>query len=599
MNKMLLKIGKFGLYKILPVVVAWAAIHYTFAFLGLDSVSAKVVGTAVQTIDPVLESVNAHPQAKYVLFGAFGVIVVLFMVLDLYYFNRKAHEPSTKAAALQTLFWIAIACIYGVLIGRLIGRDAMGVYFSAYVTEKMLSVDNLFVISQIFKTFKIKAEYQHRILFWGIIGAVVSRALFIWLGTAAIAFFHPVLYLMGAWLIYKGIDVIRTHEEAETDFRKGKIYRLLKRMFGKRLYEDDDHGGLFTKRVGGILVFTTAALVLFQVEMTDLVFSLDSIPAVLGITLSFFIAFTSNMNAVMGLRSLYAIVEKVLKSFPHLNKGVGAVLVFIGLKMYSDIVNFHLSPFQSMSVIGLLIGGAMLYSVIAVRLNWSDMNPKYNLPRRLFIAAGISKEDGLVIPQGVTRVKIALSWDQAQTDAQPADLDLHLIPINDGVAIPTHVLSYVNKNLFMSPDGSLTTYDGSLYHGGDCLFGEVAGDDEVAVLDFEKLPEEFDRVAVVVNIYNAKQRGQSFKDIKRALIQIGILGIPVEEVLGYYNLQRNYPEDNYVHIGSFVRERNGKDTWKFTILELASEMELAEAFRQYSYEVEPSSIQKPELAKIV
>lgn len=335
---------------------------------------------------------NAHPHARAWLIGVFAVIIVGFLVFDLGFMNKKAHGVTTKAATLQTLFWIAVAVGYGGLIYYFVGHEPAAQFFSAYITEKMLSADNLMVIMMLFMFFDVKEAFQHRVLYWGILGAVVLRGLFIGSGTLIVSLFHPVLYLFGAVLIWSGIKLMASGDDEEAqDFEKNRTLIFLKKWLP--LSSGPHTGHFFTiengKKVGTILLLTLA-----MVEVTDLIFAVDSIPAVFAITTDFFIAFTSNIFAVMGLRALFFIVEKVLKQFPHLQKGIAFVLVFIGGKMFLDLVDpavgflskvfgfahtegsweYHLTSVQSFMVIIIALGLAMGYSVISVKMGWTTID---------------------------------------------------------------------------------------------------------------------------------------------------------------------------------------------------------------------------------
>lgn len=288
------------------------------------------------------------------LWLTFAVIMVGFLVVDLGYLNRKPHAISTKSALLQTLFWVAISVFYGGLIFHFLGSDPAAEFMSAYVTEKMLSVDNLFVIMVIFGFLKIEPKYQHRVLLWGILGAVVLRGAFIGVGAAAVHHFHWILYFFGAFLVYSGLKLLKGGDDDAVDLKDNKVMKFAERHLH---VTRDTMGGKFFLTSNGEWFTTTLFVALLMVETMDIMFAVDSIPAVFSITQDPFIAFTSNMFAVMGLRALFFIVENAIKRFHHLQRGVSIVLIFIGAKMLMDMFDWHVSPILSLFIIlGLLIG---------------------------------------------------------------------------------------------------------------------------------------------------------------------------------------------------------------------------------------------------
>jgi|SRR3989338_5655908 len=295
-----------------------------------------------------------------ILLIIFGIIIVGFLVADLGYFNRQAHRIGTKSALIQSIFWIALSAAYGFLVWRFMGPEAGTQFFSAYVTEKMLSVDNLFVILLIFSFFNIEEKYHHRVLFWGILGAIVFRAGFILAGTIIVSQFHWVLYIFGAILVYTGIRLFRDKKEEHVDFRHNKIYRLAHRYLP---FTANHHGGRFTVRENGKFYFTLLAMIIILVETTDIVFAVDSIPAAFAITQNPYLVFTSNIFAVMGLRALFFLIENVLHRFHHLQKGLSFILVFIGAKMLAGIFHLHLSSVLSFSIIMSALALSLILSI--------------------------------------------------------------------------------------------------------------------------------------------------------------------------------------------------------------------------------------------
>lgn len=291
----------------------------------------------------------------------FGVIVVGFLAIDLGYFNRKSHKVEFKSALYQSLFWIAISLVFGFLIFIYTTKELAAEFLTAYVTEKMLSMDNLFVIMLLFSFFKLEEKYHHRVLFWGIMGAILMRAGFIGAGAYIVSQFHWVLYIFGVILIYTGLKLLRDKKEEHIDFSKNKVIKFADKWLP---FTTQPHNGRFTAKENGKFVFTSLFLILLVVEFTDVVFAVDSIPAVFAISQNFFIVFTSNIFAIMGLRALFFLIENILHKFHHLQKGLAFILLFIGFKMLAGIFGLHISSLASFAIILLALAISMGLSVI-------------------------------------------------------------------------------------------------------------------------------------------------------------------------------------------------------------------------------------------
>lgn len=289
------------------------------------------------------------------------MIIAGFLALDLGYFNRQVHKVEIRSAVNQSLFWVGIALGFGFLIFLFLSKTLAAEFLSAYVTEKMLSVDNLFVIMLIFSYFKLDEKYHHRVLFWGIMGAIVFRAVFIGVGSVIINQFHWVLYIFGAILLYTGIKLLRDKKEEHIDLEKNKIAVLAKKFLP---FSPNHHNGKFFVKENGRTVLTSLFLIMMLVEGTDIIFAVDSIPAVFAISQNAFIVFTSNIFAIMGLRALFFLVESVLHKFHHLQKGLAFILLFIGAKMLSGIIGLHISSIISFGVIVGALITAIILSVI-------------------------------------------------------------------------------------------------------------------------------------------------------------------------------------------------------------------------------------------
>lgn len=291
----------------------------------------------------------------------FGVVIVGFLVVDLGFFNRQSHRVSTKSAALQSLFWVLLSIGFGLLVNNAMGKEAATQFLSAYVTEKMLSVDNLFVILLIFSFFKLEEKYHHRVLFWGILGAVLSRGLFIGVGSIIISKFHWILYIFGAILVYTGIKLFKDKKEEHVDFNNNGVMKFAKKYLP---FTTNHHEGKFWVNENGKIKLTLLFMILLLVESTDIIFAVDSIPAAFAITQNPFLVFTSNIFAVMGLRALFFLIENVLHKFHHLQKGLAFILLFIGTKMLLGIFDVHMSSLASFSVIMFALIASLILSVI-------------------------------------------------------------------------------------------------------------------------------------------------------------------------------------------------------------------------------------------
>jgi tellurite resistance protein TerC len=290
------------------------------------------------------------------LWAAFWVIVVALLTLDLAVFNRHAHAVSMRAAALWSVAWIAISLAFCGGIWALLGREPALQFLTGYLVEKSLSVDNLFVFLIIFSYFGVSPRYQHRVLFWGVVGAIVLRTVMIVLGAALVTKFGWLLYVFGAFLVYTGYKLATSSGEAVHP-EKNIAVRAARRLFPTT---PDFHGESFFVRIGGRRLATPMFVVLITVETSDVMFALDSIPAIFGVTRDPFILLTSNIFAILGLRALYFLLAGVMDRFHHLRHGLALVLVFIGLKMVTE-KWVHVSTPVSLAV----VTGILALSVVA------------------------------------------------------------------------------------------------------------------------------------------------------------------------------------------------------------------------------------------
>ncbi|MEK7625132.1 MAG: TerC/Alx family metal homeostasis membrane protein [Patescibacteria group bacterium] len=291
----------------------------------------------------------------------FIFLIVGFLIVDLGFLNKKSHRVEFKPALYQSIFWVSIALLYGCLIFIFLSKTLAIEFLSAYITEEMLSVDNLFVMMLIFNFFKLEEAYHHRVLFWGIMGAVVFRGIFIGAGALLIGRFYWILYFFGAILLYTGIKLLRDKKEEHIDFHNSKIAKFAHRYLP---FTANHHNGKFFCFENGKFMFTSLFLVMLLIEGTDIVFAVDSIPAVFAITQNPFIVFTSNIFAIMGLRALFFLIENVLHRFHHLQKGLAVILLFIGLKMLSGIFGLHIESSVSFAIIILALGTSIILSLM-------------------------------------------------------------------------------------------------------------------------------------------------------------------------------------------------------------------------------------------
>ncbi|SRR5260221_4642660 len=312
-----------------------------------------------------------HSQIETILFGVFAAVIAIFLVIDLGVFNRKAHKISTRSALYQSIFWVFISSIFGYLVYYFDegGFTSSIEFFSAYLTEYALSVDNIFVILLILKYFTVKEEYYHTILFWGILGAVVFRGVFIFVGALLIAQFHWILYIFGVFLIYSGIKIYFEDSDEKIDPEKNPILRLCRKYLPMT---QDEMGGKFIGVVNGKWMFTPLFLVVALVETTDLIFAVDSIPAAFAITQNEFLIYTSNIFAVMGLRAMFFLLAGIIDKFYLLQKGLSIILFFIGSKMLLEIFQYEISPTLSFTVIIVTLTFSIILSVVVPQKTEED-----------------------------------------------------------------------------------------------------------------------------------------------------------------------------------------------------------------------------------
>lgn len=316
------------------------------------------------------------PQITIWHWLAFGVLVAFLLALDLLVFHRKAHAPSLKESAAWSVFWIALALLFNGFVWWWLGGKAGILFLTGYLVEKALSVDNLFVFLVIFRFFQVPLQYQYRVLFWGILGAVLMRLVFILAGAELLKHFHWMNFILGVFLLYTAFKLC-THSGAEVHPEKNIVLRIARRVLPISRGDHREHLSRFFVREDHRLRITPLFLVLLVVESTDVVFAVDSVPAILVITKDPFLVFTSNIFAILGLRALYFVLADVMDLFRYLHYGLAAVLGFIGLKMAAEYVAeiagwtqkdvSLVSPGISLAVVAAILTVSIVLSIVAAR----------------------------------------------------------------------------------------------------------------------------------------------------------------------------------------------------------------------------------------
>jgi tellurite resistance protein TerC len=302
------------------------------------------------------------PETSLWLWAGFNLFILAMLALDLGVFHRKSHAVSIREATVWSLVWITLAMIFNAGLWYFRGPEPAVQFFTGYLIEKSLSVDNIFVIALLFNYFAVPPAYQHRVLFWGILGALVMRAAFILAGTALLAQFHWILYVFGAFLILTGLKMAISRD-TEVHPEKNPLLKLVRRLVP---VTNEYRKGHFFVREGGRLLATPLFLVLVLVESTDLVFAVDSIPAIFAVTTDPFLVYTSNIFAILGLRSLYFVLAGVMAKFVYLKLGLSGVLVFVGSKM--TLVDVYKIPSPvSLAVIATILTVSIVASLLRNR----------------------------------------------------------------------------------------------------------------------------------------------------------------------------------------------------------------------------------------
>jgi tellurite resistance protein TerC len=296
-------------------------------------------------------------QVTYLVFGA---IILVAVILDLGLLSKRSVEVGIRKAFFQTMLWVSLAFIFFIFLWLYESDQVALEYISAYLMEWSLSIDNIFVFILIFSFFRIRSDHVARALLIGILMAIVFRVIFITVGVVLVENFHWILYVFGVILLVTGIKVFTTEQHEEFDPSKNVVYKLLNRFFP---IIHRDISGKLTVRKDGKRYFTDLFVVVVLLATTDIVFALDSIPAVFAISQDRLVIYTSNIFAVLGLRSLFFLLKGAVAKFEYLQQGIAIVLIFIGLKMLVEIVNIHVPVFISLIVILVCLGGSIAYSI--------------------------------------------------------------------------------------------------------------------------------------------------------------------------------------------------------------------------------------------
>ncbi|HEU4511306.1 MAG TPA: TerC family protein [Pyrinomonadaceae bacterium] len=294
------------------------------------------------------------------LWVGFSLFILTMLSLDLGLFNRKAHTIKYKEAWIWSAAWVTLASIFAALVFYYQGSVRGFEFVTGYLIELSLSVDNLFVFLLIFSYFKVPAQFQHRVLFWGVMGALIMRLTMIFIGAALISRFHWIIYIFGAFLVYTGIKMFK-HDEIDIHPDQNPVVRFVTRFLPIARHYD---GEKFFTTIDGKRTGTLLLLVLIVVEVTDLVFAVDSIPAIFAITKDTFIVYTSNVFAILGLRSMYFLLAGVVEKFRYLRTGLAIVLTFIGIKMLVTAVGFHIPIQFSLIFVALVLVGSVVASLL-------------------------------------------------------------------------------------------------------------------------------------------------------------------------------------------------------------------------------------------
>ena len=308
--------------------------------------------------------------SQEMMWVCFGIAVIVLLALDLFCFNRKNEVPSFSHTLWVCVAYVGAGLLFGLFVWYEKGASLAMDYYTGFLIEKSLSMDNIFVMSIIFTCVGVPRQYQHRVLFWGILGAVVMRAIMISIGAAIIHQFHWVLYIFSAFLIYTGIKMVghddKEEQEGEASIKDSKMYKFIEKHFPVTHKIDGAH---FITVKKGKKYMTPLLFALVLIELMDVIFALDSIPAIFAITQDVFVVYTSNIFAILGLRALYFLLEAAVHRFVYLKQALAIVLVFIGIKIFLPMFGLHLASAHSLFITFSLLAGGVILSIVKEKKN--------------------------------------------------------------------------------------------------------------------------------------------------------------------------------------------------------------------------------------
>lgn len=296
----------------------------------------------------------------YAMWGIFGLIVITLLFLDLFVFHRHSEEPKISSTIRICLSYMLIAVIFGIFVIYEKGFDTGMLFYTGYLVEFSLSMDNIFVISLVFTSLKIPAKFQHRVLFWGVLGAIVMRAVMILLGDKLVSNFHWVLYIFSVFLIYTGVKMLTHKADENDDMTQGKLFKFVQKKFAVTKHL---HGEHFFVHQGKKRLITPLFFALIVIELMDVIFAVDSIPAIFLITQDIFVIYTSNIFAILGLRSLYFLLAAAVNRFVYLKQALAIILIFIGSKIFMPYLGLTIESWHS-----LIVTFSIIFTGIAVSL---------------------------------------------------------------------------------------------------------------------------------------------------------------------------------------------------------------------------------------
>jgi tellurite resistance protein TerC len=308
--------------------------------------------------------------SQEMMWVCFGVAVIVLLALDLFCFNRKNEVPSFAHTLWVCVAYVGAGLLFGLFVWYEKGANLAMDYYTGFLIEKSLSMDNIFVMSIIFTCIGVPRQYQHRVLFWGILGAVVMRAIMISIGAAIIHQFHWVLYIFSAFLIYTGIKMVghkaEENKDGEANIKDSKMYKFIEKHFPVTHKIDGAH---FVTVKKGKRYMTPLLFALLLIELMDVIFALDSIPAIFAITQDVFVVYTSNIFAILGLRALYFLLEAAVHRFVYLKQALAIVLIFIGIKIFLPMFGLHLESLHSLVITFSMLAGGVIFSLIKDKKN--------------------------------------------------------------------------------------------------------------------------------------------------------------------------------------------------------------------------------------